>query len=131
MGCSQSKQQKNTSVKKNATETANTDQCTDNCEERTIACKLTSPEMQKRKITVIASLKKQILEKKTLNNGYAYKFKGTDSVVDELAEFVKTERLCCDFFDFELKVAGDTSFAWLTITGPKGAKDFITSELEL
>lgn len=117
-------------MEKNATETAYTDQCTDNCGERNIACKLTSPEMQKRKATVIASLKKQILEKKDLKNGYTYKFKGTDSIVDELAEFVKTERLCCDFFDFELKVAGDASSAWLTITGPKGAKDFITSELE-
>lgn len=118
-------------MKKNATETANTDQCTDNCGERTIACKLPSPEMQKRKATVIASLKKQILEKKDLKNGYAYRFKGTDSVLDELAEFVKTERLCCDFFDFELKISGDASSAWLNITGPKGAKNFITSELEL
>ncbi len=87
--------------------------------------------MQQRKTTVIASLAKQILKKKELNNGYAYKFKGTDKVVDELSEFIKTERSCCDFFDFGLKVAGDASFAWLSITGPKGTKDFITSELNL
>lgn len=73
-------------MKKNATETANTNQCTDNCGERTIACKLTSPEMQKRKTTVIASLKKQILEKKGLKDGYAYKFKGTDSVVGKSSQ---------------------------------------------
>jgi hypothetical protein len=133
-GCCQGKQTKNTVMKKKAAEATCTDQCTDNCGEgtkRTIACKLTSPEMQQRKATVIASLKKQVIEKKELKNGYSYKFKGTDSIVDELADFVKTERLCCDFFDFELKVAGDASSAWLTITGPKGAKDFITSELEL
>ncbi|MFA6058714.1 MAG: hypothetical protein WC756_10985 [Taibaiella sp.] len=40
------------------------------------------------------------------SNGYANKFKGMDNIVDELADFVKTERLCRDFFDFELKVAG-------------------------
>ncbi|HQS22873.1 MAG TPA: hypothetical protein PLJ41_00450 [Sediminibacterium sp.] len=111
-----------------------TDQCTDNCGEttgKTLSCKLTSPEMQQRKATVIASLKKQVIEKKELTNGYSYKFKGTDSVVNELADFVKTERLCCDFFDFELKIAGDASTAWLTITGQKGAKDFIKTELEL
>ena len=96
-----------------------------------ITCKLTSPEMQQRKATVIASLKKKILVKKELPNGYAYQFPGTDAIVDELATFVKTERLCCDFFDFKLSVKGDGSSAWLTITGPKGAKDFIKSELEL
>lgn len=119
-------------MKKKAAAATYTDQC-DNCGEATrkaLSCKLTSPEMQLRKATVIASLKKQVIEKKELTNGYSYKFKGMDSVVDELADFVKTERLCCDFFDFELKVAGDSSSAWLTITGAKGAKDFIKTELE-
>lgn len=118
-------------MKKKATEIANTDQCNDGCKERTVACKLTTHEMQQRKATVISSLTKQILEKKELNNGYAYRFKGTDEIVDQLSEFIKTERLCCDFFDFELKIAGDASFVWLSITGPKGTKDFITSELNL
>ncbi len=110
-----------------------TESCTDSCgagAERALSCKLTSPEMQLRKTTVIASLKKQVIEKKELTNGYSYKFKGTDSVINELADFVKTERLCCDFFDFELKIAGDASSAWLTVTGPKGVKNFIVTELE-
>lgn len=100
-------------------------------DKRTLTCKLTSPELQKRKTTIIANLKKQIIEKKELSNGYSYKFKGIDKVIDELVTFIKTERLCCDFFDFEIKVNGNASFAWLTITGPKGTKDFIKSELEL
>jgi len=133
-GCCQSKQTKDTAMNKKETAATCTDGCTDNCGEATgkaLSCKLTSPEMQQRKATVIASLKKQVIEKKELAKGYYYKFKGTDSVVNELADFVKTERLCCDFFDFELKIAGDASSAWLTITGPKGAKEFITSELGL
>ena len=72
-----------------------------------------------------------MLTKKELKNGYSYKFTGTDKMVDELAEFVKTERICCDFFIFNLSISGDKSEAWLEITGPKGAKDFIKSELEL
>jgi len=51
----------------------------------------TTPELQKRKKNVIASLKKQILEKKELKNGYAFKFFGTDEVLDELTEFIRTE----------------------------------------
>lgn len=58
------------------------------------------------------------------------RFLGTDSVIDELTVFLKTERLCCAFFEFSVRVKGDGSLTWLTITGPKGTKNFITSELE-
>jgi len=96
-----------------------------------LTCKLTTPELRERKETVIANLKKQILLKRKLKNGFAYKFRGSDSIVDELATFVKTERTCCDFFNFSLSITGDKTEAWLKITGPKGTKDFIRSELEL
>jgi hypothetical protein len=109
--------------------------CADDCEamnkKRLLSCKLTTPEIRQRKDTVIKSLKTQILEKKELENGFTYKFTGTDKMVDELAEFVKTERVCCDFFVFNLSISGDKSEAWLEITGPKGAKDFIRTELDL
>jgi hypothetical protein len=109
--------------------------CSDDCEatnkEGQLSCKLTTPELRQRKETVIKSLKAQIIEKKELKNGFTYKFTGTDKMVDELAEFVKTERVCCNFFVFNLSISGDKSAAWLEITGPKGAKDFIKTELEL
>ncbi len=94
-----------------------------------LACKLTSPELRKRKDEVIASLKSKILEKQEIKEGYRYKFNGSDEIIDELAEFVKTERQCCDFFDFDLSISGDE--AWLSITGPEGTKQFIKDELEL
>jgi len=72
-----------------------------------------------------------VLEKNELINGYAYKFPAKDEIVDELAEFINAERTCCDFFIFNLSISGDKSEAWLEITGPKEAKDFITTELEM
>jgi hypothetical protein len=96
-----------------------------------LTCKLTTPELRGRKATVISSLKKQILLTRELKNGFAYRFPGSDSIVDELAAFIKTERACCDFFNFTLSISGNKSGAWLKITGPKGAKDFIKTELEL
>ncbi len=110
---------------------AYTDDCEAKNKKQELTCKLTTPELRERKATVIASLKKQLLEKKELKNGFAYKFSGSDTMVDELATFVKTERACCDFFIFNLSINGDKSEAWLEITGPKGAKDFIKTELEL
>jgi hypothetical protein len=99
--------------------------------ETEISCKLTSEELQKRKQTVLASLKKQILEKKELSDGYAFRFAGTDSVADELVEFVKSERSCCNFFVFTLSFSGDGKEAWLSLTGPKDAKEMISDELGL
>ena len=96
-----------------------------------LVCKLTTPEMDERKKTVLASLRKQVLDKEELTNGYSYKFIGTDSMINELTEFAKTERHCCDFFTFNLSISGDTSAVWFEITGPLEAKEFIRTELEL
>ena len=96
-----------------------------------LSCKLTTPELQKRKETVLASLKKQVMERRELNEGYAFKFPGSDKMIDELTEFIKTERECCDFFVFNLSINGDKSEAWLEITGVEGVKEFIALELEM
>lgn len=96
-----------------------------------MTCKLTSPELRKRKEEVIASLKKKVLCRQEVLNGYRYQFEGNDAILDELLSFIKTERLCCDFFHFNLAVAGDGSGIWLTITGPEGTEKFIEAELEL
>lgn len=96
-----------------------------------LTCKLTTPELQERKRTVLASLKTQIIDKKELINGYAFKFPGSDKILDELLEFIKTERECCDFFVFNFSISGDKSEAWLALTGPEGSKDFIETELGL
>jgi hypothetical protein len=94
-------------------------------------CSLMTPELENRKETVLAVLRKQVLDKKELDNGYAFKFNGSDGMIDTLVEFAKSERHCCDFFSFNLAITGDTSSVWFNITGPKAAKEFIKTELEL
>lgn len=111
------------------TKTACSSDCKAKSKSGEISCKLTTPELQKRKETVLASLKAKMTDKKELEDGYAFKFPGTDKVLDELTEFIKTERECCDFFTFGLSISGDKSEAWLELTGDNGAKDFITTEL--
>lgn len=95
-----------------------------------LKCSLGSPELQKRRTTVLEKLRKQIVEKKELPNGYAFKFPGTDAAFDELTQFIKTERSCCSFFTFNLVADGDKNGTWLELTGPEGVKDFINVELE-
>lgn len=99
-------------------------------EEAKLSCKLTTPELQLRKKTVIAELKNQVLEKTETEKGFKYKFNGSDKMLDLLNSFIKTERLCCSFFVFNLTVSSDNSFAWLELSGSEGTKDFIRHEIE-
>ena len=93
-----------------------------------LSCKLTSTELRKRKEEVIAVLKAKILEKHELTDGYKYRFEATDEMLDLLTDFLKSERACCNFFDFNLALKD--KIVWLYITGPEGVKDFIKTELE-
>ena len=99
--------------------------------EKVVACKLTSPEMQKRKQEVLSVLKAKVLDKEELKEGYKFKFEGTDQLLDELISFIKSERICCDFFTFDLSVSDSRNNIWLSITGPNGAKDFVKLEMGL
>lgn len=96
---------------------------------RPLTCKLTTPELKKRKATVIAELKALVQDRKELDHGYQYGFEGTDQNLDKLNEFIKTERMCCDFFAFQLTVEEDKTT--LVITGPDGAKEFLKHEVGL
>ena len=98
-------------------------------ETKTLTCKLTTPELQKRKATVIAGLKALVLDRRELVDGYSYRFEGRDENLDKIHEFIKTERMCCDFFIFQLTVDGNE--ALLSITGPAGAKEFLKEEVDL
>jgi hypothetical protein len=94
-----------------------------------VTCKLSTPELQKRKATVIAELKAFVLTRKELPEGYGFEFEGTDEILDKLNTFIKTERMCCDFFKFQLSV--EDNKAVLNITGGEGAKEFLKEEIDL
>ncbi len=123
--------QEKTKAVKSSPNKKNSTACSKDCSKRKMACGLTTPELDARKAGVLASLRKQVLDRKELRQGFSYKFNGTDSVLDELITFIKTERHCCGFFSFGLKVSAEDGYTWLTITGPDGAKEFIKTELEL
>lgn len=99
-------------------------------DKKAFACKLSSPELQKRKNTVIAQLKSIIVGKVELSNGFSYKFKNTDTTIDLVANFIKTERECCDFFNFNMFVSRD-QYILMDISGAEGIKTFIHDEIGL
>ena len=70
----------------------------------TLTCKLTSPELQKRRATVIRALKDLLLNKEGIAEGLRFTFPNHDEVLDKLIAFIKSERLCCEFFTFRLLI---------------------------
>ena len=92
-----------------------------------LTCKLTTPELQRRRATVIAELKQLLHSKEETTNGLAFAFPSEDKVLDTLIAFIKSERLCCDFLSFRLDVVNET--AQLEITGPEGTKKFLEHEV--
>lgn len=96
----------------------------------TLSCKLSAPELRKRKEAIISQLKTLVLEKQALPHGYKYRFHYTDATLDIVTSFIKSERTCCSFFNFTLQINNDQTI-WLELSGPEGAKAFIQSELEM
>jgi hypothetical protein len=94
-----------------------------------LTCKLTTPELQERKRTVIGELKNLLKERKEETNAVRYKFESSDKNIDLVSSFIKTERLCCDFFEFSLQVQSNSEFMWLTLAGPEGINEFIREEV--
>jgi hypothetical protein len=96
-----------------------------------LTCKLSTPEFQHRKSTVLAELKTRIRSAEETAEGFRYSWSGTDQMLDTLLDFIKAERQCCDFFKFELAIGTPADDIWLSLSGPPGAKEFIRNELGL
>ncbi|HYP29979.1 MAG TPA: hypothetical protein VE262_24945 [Blastocatellia bacterium] len=88
-------------------------------------------EQRKRYTALIKKLNSSKQEVKELEDGYALRFSADSSTVQELAEFIVYERLCCPFFDFELVVEREGGPAWLSLKGREGVKEFIREEFGL
>jgi hypothetical protein len=96
-----------------------------------LACKLTPQELAVRKAEVLATIHKALLKSRELSNGYLYRFSDSNQMLDQLLDFIKSERQCCEFFSFTLTIDDEDSSIWLELTGPEGVKEFIKSELGL
>ena len=63
-----------------------------------------------------------------LPDGYEFRFAGDPKTVDMLVEWAAGERLCCPFFDIEVRMDREGGPLWLKVTGRKGTKEFIQTD---
>ena len=88
-----------------------------------------SPKERYKEITAKLNQERQAV--KELKDGYAFRFKAESQLIQDLAEFIVYERLCCPFFNFELAVEQDSNRLWLRLRGQEGVKEFIRFEFKL
>jgi hypothetical protein len=70
--------------------------------------------------------KKSIRE---LRDGFEFEFPSDAATLQLASEWVAGERLCCPFFDIELKVEREGGSLWLSLTGREGVKQFIQLDM--
>lgn len=94
-------------------------------------CDLTALNLEQREryAVVLQEMQQSLQEVREVANGYAFRYPGETSVLLLLAEFIRMESRCCPFLEFTLNVKTEFGPAWLTLTGPKGVKEFLRAEL--
>jgi hypothetical protein len=88
-----------------------------------------SPEARKRHFEelgpALLKLKKSTRE---LPDGYEFEFPADNNTYQLLTEWAFQERLCCPFFDIDLRFDREGGPLWLRLTGRPGTKEFIKEE---
>ena len=91
-----------------------------------------SPEVRKRHFEelgpALLKLKKSTRE---LPDGYEFELPTDNKTYQLLTEWAFHERLCCPFFDIDLRFDKEGGPLWLRLTGRSGTKEFIKEEFDL
>jgi hypothetical protein len=81
-----------------------------------------------RKDVISGTLAEHKLGVKELADGYEFQFPGDGATIALVSEWVVTERLCCPFFDFDVRLSREGGALSLRLTGRPGTKTFIQSD---
>jgi hypothetical protein len=83
------------------------------------------PADRARKDEIGATLASRMRAVRELPNGYEFVLPGDANTIQLVVEWLVTERLCCPFFDFDLRIDREGGPTALRLTGRKGTKEFV------
>ena len=75
---------------------------------------------------ILRSSRKGVRE---LPDGFEFEFPSDTQTFQAVAEWTSMERLCCPFFDFDLRLEREGGPLRLRLTGREGVKQFINGEI--
>ena len=88
------------------------------------ACALPPPELRRRRVEVLADVRRKVLRIDETTDGFIFTFVRSTELIAELEEFIRFEAACCSFITMALADAGESEVE-LRMTAPHGAKPFI------
>ncbi|QYO64033.1 hypothetical protein [Leptolyngbya sp. 7M] len=89
-----------------------------------IVCTLSDEDFRRREREIIGNLMPRVTSVESMAEGSKYSFPSDAETLEKVLEFIRLERQCCPFLDFHLSIER-TGPIKLSLTGPKGAKEFI------
>lgn len=94
-----------------------------------LCCTLNQPHEVARRRALIRTLSQSAVERRELENGFAFRLPGDSLTERNLFDFIAMERSCCRFLSFDVRLAADRGPIWLVMEGPSGTKEFALAEL--
>lgn len=91
-----------------------------------LVCKLTGPELMKRKNQIREQLFSRVKNVEEIETGYNFFFDYDPDLILKLTDWIITENSCCPFFTFNTTLHGENNVR-LQMTGPEKAKELIKS----
>jgi hypothetical protein len=89
-----------------------------------------SPELRKLHFEELGpALLKLKKSTRDLPDGYEFELPADNKTYQLVTEWAFQERLCCPFFDIDLRFERENGPLWLRLTGRPGTKEFIKMEL--
>ena len=88
-----------------------------------------TPEVRKRHFQELGPTLRSLREGvRELADGYEFEFPADQTTFQLVTEWAIQERLCCPFFDIDVRLDREGGPLWLRLTGREGVKDFIRAD---
>jgi hypothetical protein len=96
-----------------------------------IVCELTPETVRSRRARLLPGLAARAESREETPDGYRLVFHPSSETLRAIAETVDAERQCCRWLRFDIAVSPAEGSMTLTLTGPPGAREFLSALFEL
>src|SRR5262245_58800526 len=94
-----------------------------------VACSLDDEALKARQGSLLPGLVPHVRTVTETAEGFQFEFAPSVGLLAKIAQVIEAERQCCRFFRFELVVESSGGPVTLTLSGPPGTREFLSSLL--
>ncbi len=93
--------------------------------ESPIDCRLSAPDLAARLAEIRAGLLSSVENVEPIDSGYRLRLPNTGPNAEAVLDFVRLERQCCPFLDFQVTIPSEARSIHLELTGDGEVREFI------